>query len=460
MVEQNGGNEQTPANEAKAETQAKPIATNVEAPEPWKRIVKVEVSRAHFDKEYTTRLKKAIKGHQQPGFRKGKTPRAIVEKELGRMLRMEALEGLVPQAWMTGVIEHKLNPITEPELENLDFPEDGPLKFDLAVEVRPDVEATGYDGLPVRKRAVEVTDAEVDEVLQRLRESKATYEKVDRAAAEGDQIVVDLTPQAWEGHEGGDRTIEDQRLVLGADTNLPEFNEALAGAEPGAEIEISVVYPGDHTAEQLRGQTLVFHCVVKEVAARSVPELDDELAAAFGEGKTLESLTTEIREDLLKESERRVKVEMDQQVLRELTVRNEVSVPPSMLAKYLDAGLEEMHRRNQASGRPDSEEEDDRYREEGRPHAERALKGMLLLESVQKQEGIKVTPEEVDERIEAIAAEHGFDVDQYRQFIESGDEKGRLEYDLLDRKTYDFLLSRAEIEEVAADAEIEMEEEN
>jgi trigger factor len=436
---------------------AKPITTLLESPEPWKRIVKVEISREHFDKEYAGRLKKAVKGHQQAGFRKGKTPRAVVEKEMGQMLRMEALEGLVPQAWMAGVIEHKLNPITDPALENLDFPDEGPLKFDLEVEVRPEVKAQGYDGLSVKQRAVEIKDSEVDQVLERLRESKASFEKVERAAAEGDQLLVDLTPQAWDGQPNAGQTIEDQRLVLGSENNLPAFNEGLTGANAGDALDLSVEYPTEHPNDSLKGQTLVFHCEVKEVAEKSVPELNDEFAATVGEGKTLADLKQEVRQDLEKETERRVKVEMDQQILGELTKRNDVPLPPSMVTKYLDAGLEEMHRRNQGAGRPVSEEEDKEYLEAGRPHAERALQGMLLLESVQIQEEIKVTPEDVDERIVEIATENGFDVDQYRQFLESGDEKGRMEYDLLDRKTYDFLLSRAEIEQIAADAEIQME---
>ena len=440
-------------------TEPKPIITTLESPEPWKRIVKVEISQAHFDKEYATRLKKAVKGHQQKGFRKGKTPRAMVEKEMGQMLRMETLEGLVPKAWMVGMLEHKLAPITDPGLENLDFPDDGPLKFDLAVEVRPEVTASGYESLPVKQRAVEVTDAEVDQVLQRLVESKASFDKVDRAAAEGDQVRVDLTPQTGDGQPNMGQTIEDQRLILGAESNLPAFNEALEGAKVDDSMDISVDYPEDHTNEALKGQTLVFQCQVKEVAAKTTPKLDDEFAATISEGKSLDELKQDIRQDLEKETERRVKVEMDQQVLRELIQHNEVSLPPSMVTNYLNAGLEEMNKRNQAMGRPGDENEEKEYLEAGRPHAEHALKGMLLLESIQKQEEIKVSTEDVDERIEQVATENGFDVDQYRQFIESGEEKGRMEYDLMDRKTYDFLLSRAEIEPVAADAEILMEEE-
>jgi len=183
------------------------------------------------------------------------------------------------------------------------------------------------------------------------------------------------------------------------------------------------------------------------------------LAASVADGKTLEELRTEIQSDLEKESERRTGQEMDQQILMALIDGNEIDLPPSMVENYLDSGLEELHRRNLQSGRPNTEEEDTEYRELGKTHAEKALKGMLLLESIRTQEDIKVTDEDVDERIEEIASENSFDVDRYKEFVNSGDEKQRLEYDLQERRTYDFLMSRAEVTTVPADTDIFAEEE-
>jgi trigger factor len=190
-----------------------------------------------------------------------------------------------------------------------------------------------------------------------------------------------------------------------------------------------------------------------------LPDLDDALAGEVADGKTLDELKADIRADLTKESDRRVEQEMDRQIQRELVARHDVSLPPSMISRYLAAGLEDMHKRNAQLGRPDSEEEDREYLEAGKPHAELALKAMLLFEAVRKKEEIKVTAEDVDERIEQLAADNGFDVDQYREFVNSGEDKDRIEYELLERRTYDFLLSRAEIDEVPADTDVLAEKE-
>jgi FKBP-type peptidyl-prolyl cis-trans isomerase (trigger factor) len=125
-----------------------------------------------------------------------------------------------------------------------------------------------------------------------------------------------------------------------------------------------------------------------------------------------------------------------------------------MVDKYLESSLAELHQRNARLGRPNTQEEDASYREEGRPHAERALQGMLLLEAVRRREDIKADKEAVDERIAEIATENGFEVDRYREFVDSGDERERIEFDLLERRTYDFLLSRAAVEDVPADTDV------
>jgi trigger factor len=437
------------------------ITTTLECPEPWQRVIKVEITRDEYDKEYTRRLKKARKGHQMRGHRKGHSPLAVVEKEMGTMVRMDAIEALVPRAYMAGVVEHKINPITEPALENLEWEDEtAPLTFDLMVEVRPEIETVDFENIPVKKREVEVTDEALTEVLDRLRESKARFEIVEREAAKDDQVTLDLTPAGEDGSPDPGQKIEDQQLILGAESNMPAFNEAMAGVKAGETRVVEVLYPEDHPNEALKGKTMSFHCDIKQVAEKVLPELDDELAASFEEGKTLEDLKQDIRDNLAKEQENTIAQEMDRQIQEELVRRNDVPVPPSMVERYLAQGLEDLHNRNQQVGRPNTPEEDAQYREAGKPHAEKALQLMFIMEAIQSKEEIKVTDQDVDERIVELAAQSGIeDVERYREFFKSGDELSRMKYDILERRTHDFLLSRAQIETVPADTKIFAEEE-
>jgi len=427
---------------------------SVESPEPWLRVVKVTIPRSEYDRQYQQRLTQAVRGHVRPGFRKGKTPKPIVEKEVGGRLRAETFEALVPQAYRAAVIEHGLMPITEPALENLSFEEDQDLSFDLRVEVRPEVTAGNYEGLAVQERAVDVTDAEVDEVIERLRESRAFFERADRPAQEGDQVVLDLAPRQEDGSLDQEKALEGQKLILGDERNLPAFNQALAGVEAGQEREIEVEYPQEYPNEAMAGRTVTFVCKIGVVEQKVLPEVNDAFAAQLEEGQTLLELRGKIREGLQAEAKRRTAQELDEQILDRLIERNEVPVPPSMVESWLRSGVQDLQQRARQMGRQPGEEELAQYREAARPVAERQIKGLFLLESVRQQEEIEVSEEEIAEKIAAVAAENGFDLEKYREYVQKGEEKDRLRHGLEERKTYDFLLSRAQVEPVAADAEI------
>ena len=351
----------------------------------------------------------------------------------------------MPRAYRAAVVEHEIFPLTEPRLENMAFEDGQDLSFDLTVEVRPEVEARDYQNLPVRERAVEVKDSEVDEIVSRLRESRAWFEKVDRAAADGDQVTVDVIPLGDDGARLEERTIAKQQLLLGSQQNLPAFNDGLLGVEAGQERTVVVTYPDDYPNPEVKGRAVSFHCVVHEVRCKILPEVNDAFASQLEEGQTLLELRVRIRERITQEAERRAAAEMDEQLLAALVERHDVPVPPSMLEDYLRAGLDELHERNQQLGRENSDEEDAQYREAARPVAERVIRGLFLLESVRRQENIQADEAEVDDRIAVIAAENGFDLEKFRAYVDRGEERVRIRRELEERKTYDFLLSRAQI---------------
>ncbi|MDY0110208.1 MAG: trigger factor [Candidatus Krumholzibacteria bacterium] len=422
-----------------------PFRLTVEAPDPCRRVIKVQVPRSDYDRLYRERLTAAVRNHQRPGFRKGKTPRTVVEKELGGRLRAETFEALVPEAYRAAVIEHELYPLTEPALENLVFEDGQDLAFDLAIEVRPAVVADKYEGLRVEERAVEVTTAEVDEVIERLRESRAVYERVDRAAAADDLVKLDMVPLGQDGQPEETRRVTDQSVVVGAERNLPEFNEALPGIVAGQARDVTVTYPDEYPNPELRGRAVTFRLRATAVEAKVLPEIDDAFAAQLQDGQTLLELRGHIREQLLADARQRAAEDLDQQILEQLLAGHEVPVPPSMVETWLRSGLQEMHHHRRQQGLQPDADGDQRYREAARPVAERQIKALFLLDAVRRQERISVAEGEVEARIEAIAAEHGFDLAKYRKFLEQGEEKDRIRQGLLERKTYDFLLSRAEV---------------
>lgn len=438
-----------------SEVQNQPFQLTVEAPEPCRRIIKVVVPQQEWVRQYQRRLTAAVRSYERPGFRKGKTSRPIVEKELGDRLRAETFEDLLPEAYRAAVIEHDLRPVAEPVLENLVLQEGSDVGFDLVVEVHPEVTAADHVGLPITEPAVEISGEEVDEVVERLREQRAVFERVSRPAAAGDRVVVDLVPRHLDGTQDEARRVIDQRVVVGDEQNLPAFNEAVLGVEAGQRRDISVAYPEDYGNPDLRSQTIVFDMSVSAVEQKILPEIDDAFASQLQEGQTLLELRARIREGLTLEARRNAAEEMEAQALDRLLERNEVPVPPSLVESWLENSLEELKKANERTARISTDAQDQAYRAAFRPVAEREIKGMYLLEAVRRQEGIGVTDEEVEERIAAIAAEHGFDLEKYRNYLAQGDELSRIRRELLRSKTYGFLLSRAVISQPGEEAPAE-----
>jgi trigger factor len=428
---------------------ASPFTTTVESPEQWKRVVHVEIERAHFDAEYAKNLRKARKDYARPGFRKGKAPIEMVDADMGNEVRMNTLDQIMPKAYQAAMIEHKFWPVTDPQLEDLKMEEGEPVKLDLSVEVRPEVEAKDYDDLPLTERTAELEDGAVDEAIERVRESKAVWETVERKAETGDQAVVNITPLGDDGEPEEDKKVPDYQFDVGAENNFEVFNEALDGAAAGDVREAVVTYPDDYSTESLKGKTMTFRLEVTEVKAKTLPELDDAFANSINDGQTLLELRKNMRDELMAEQERRVEHEAREQITDLLLERNDIAVPPTMVDDYVASSTEEMKQRARMYGQEMNDEQIKGYRESARPDAERTLRAMFLLESIRKQEEIKVSDESVDERIEEIAAENKFPAAQYREYLEKNGELDRVSHELAERMTFDFLKSRAKFTEAA-----------
>mgnify|MGYP001100327350 CR=1 FL=1 len=431
------------------EAPAADFHTAVERPEPWQRVIKVEVARAHYDGEYGRLLQSARKRAERPGFRRGHVPVALLEKELGAQLRAQALEQMIPQAYRAALEEHAFFPVNDPRVDKVSLDEGQPLRFEITVEVRPEITITGWEGLPLERREPRVKDGDVDAVVARLREGRALRERVDRGARAGDLLALDITPLGDDGQPDHARRIKGYEFELGEAGNIADFEEALAGTMAGDVREVVVAYPADHFNEQLRGQTVRYLCEILQVLEKSLPAVDDAFAAAIKPGETLLSLRGAIRGDLLKQDAETSRRELEEQLLDRLLEKNAIPVPPSLVAQYLETGLRELHERNERAGRANAPEEDERYRELTRPLAERVVRSIFLLEAVRRQAGIAVTDADVDARIEEIAREHGFDPDKYRQYAAEGPERERIARALEERRTFDFLLGHAVMTTVA-----------
>src|SRR3954466_7987002 len=234
---------------------------------------------------------------KMPGFRKGKVPPEMVVKQLGReTVLTQALESSLGDWYERAMLESGINPVGDPKLDLSDLPEEGkPLKFSIEVAVRPGAELGEYKGVEVGREEPEVPEEAVEGELNRLREGFARLNPVDREANSGDVVLIDYEGKIdREPFEGG--TARDYLLELGEGRVLPELEQAVEGAEPGAERQATVPFPDDYPAEEIAGKTAEFDVKVKEVREKELPELDDDFASEASEFDTLAELRQDISE--------------------------------------------------------------------------------------------------------------------------------------------------------------------
>src|SRR3712207_6525496 len=245
-----------------------------------------------------------------PGFRKGKVPAPMVIRQLGREAVLdEAVRAALPGWYERAVTAAKVSAVGDPKLDLADLPERGaPLAFSIEVAVRPKAKLGDYKDIEVGRREPEATDAEIDEELERMREQAATLETVDRAAKEGDFVVLDFVGTVdGEPFEGGEA--RGYPLELGSGRLVEGFEEQLTGASAGDEREVAVTFPEDYRAEELAGKDAVFQVSVKEVKEKRLPELDDELAMEAGGFDTIDELREDLANRLREAQEREIEAE-------------------------------------------------------------------------------------------------------------------------------------------------------
>ena len=263
--------------------------------ENGKAKVVVEIDKAEFEQALNKAYAKCRKDIMLPGFRKGKAPRKMVESMYGATVFYEdAVNEIFPDIYTKAIVEQELKAVGSPSVSNMDTPDEGGVVLTIETELYPEVTLGQYKGLEVPKREVKVEESEVDAEVNRMAERNARIETVDRAAANGDTVVIDFEGFVDDKPFQGGKA-EDYSLTLGSGSFIPGFEDALVGAVAGEERDVNVTFPEDYSAKELAGKPAVFKCKVHEVKESIKPELDDEFAKDVSEFDTLDALKDDIR---------------------------------------------------------------------------------------------------------------------------------------------------------------------
>ena len=386
-----------------------------------------------------------------PGFRKGKAPLTLIRKRFADDIKGEVLQSLVPEKLEKAVNEQKLQPVSQPSVEKLDFNEGQPLKFTAVFEVLPQFELGNYKDLTLEMPPMEATETDVNKALEEARERASTFTPVEgRALADGDYAQLKLSGTPTDGSEP--LQAESVLCHIGAEETMAPFNENLRGANTGDHKTFDAEYPADYPDPKLAGKTYHYEVDVLGVKAKTLPELNDEFAKDVSDATTLEELKTKIRENQQHQLEHQVKDMKREKVLAELVELHEFPVPQALVDHQMDVRLQRMVRTLAQQGVDPRAVNLDwvslRKRQEDR--AKDDVKAELIVDRIATAENIEVTDEEVQAELEHMASHSGESAEAIRASLTKDGTLDRIKSKLRSDKTLDWLAQNSQIKTVEA----------
>ncbi|MBA4371989.1 MAG: trigger factor [Thermodesulfovibrio sp.] len=432
------------------------LATGVEHLSSTKKRLTIEIPADVIEKEYSRSLNNILQKAKIPGFRQGKAPVNLIEKKFGGDIRSDILDKIIPDHYSKTMQSSNLSPVGMPEIDGtLEIKRNEPLVFSLTVEVRPEISDLTYAGLKAEDVPVSVTEAEVEETIKGLQDSRAMYEVVDREVREDDLLVLDYLKLDPAG-EKEITSAKDQVMNLGNNLVPKGISGALIGRKKGDVVDITLpeIEEGQikETAGDEKGNRLKI--TIKEVKEKKVPPIDDELAKDFGHD-SLAVLRDKVTEGLLRNKKDDAESKQKAQLLEELIERHTFDLPESLLARELETlVLSELHAKQKAvpltpeaaADAQDDAPDPEKIAAELRPKAMRNVKSSLLLEVIADKEKIEVTEEEIKKRIALLARHFKSTPDAVVNLFMTRD--GSLEglsRSLREEKVLDLVLAKAEI---------------
>jgi trigger factor len=416
----------------------------VEELESCKRKLAVEAPVDVVTQEWERAYGRVQKRASLPGFRRGHVPRSLVKLHFADDVKREVAEHLIPDVYRRALSEARIDPVNEPDLQDLTLEEGAPLSFTAVVEVKPAITLGDYRGVEVQHAPAPVTDADVDDALERMREQHAQFNSVERPAAAGDLVVVDYT-LAPEGHEP--TTASGYHFLVGSGSVLPEIDAAVVGMRAGEEREVSLRFADDHRMESLRGKSGTASLKLGEVKDKTLPALDDDFARVLGQFETLAEVKTELRRGLQAQREAESRRALEDKIMEALLARHEFGVPEAMVMRQVAHQVEHTRERLRRQGvDPDGIQWDyTKIVGELRPGAERAVRRALLLEAIADKEALATSAEDVDAEVEKLARASQRPAPAVRRMMEKSGDLDALRHGLRERKTLDLLVEHTRV---------------
>lgn len=419
---------------------------SIETTSGLERRLTISVPSETFESQISERLNDAAGRVRLPGFRPGKVPMKEVRRRYGKAVRAEVAGELMQSSFVDAVRQEDLSPAGQPNLEVVHMEPGDDFEFTATFEVFPSVEVADLSKVTVKKPEAEITEADVDDMIERLRDQRKDWQEVERAAREDDKVTLDFEGKLdGEVFEGGHA--EDASFVVGAGQMIEDFDAGVRGLKAGEEGEFDASFPEDYRAEHLAGKTVTFSVKVKKVEEPHLPELDDEFFKSFGvEEGGLEAFRADVKRNMQREMDDAVRRLLTKQVMDQLNELNHVQLPEALVHNEIHSLKQQMLQQFQMYGGGSNQPDlpDELFREQAE---QRVNVGLVVNEIVASAE-LKASPEQVRERIETMAQGYAEPQQVVNYYYSNPEQLQQVEMAVLEDRVVDHVLENAQVETV------------
>ena len=401
----------------------------------------ITVEAAKFDAAVDSAYQKNKGKIALPGFRKGKAPRAMIEKMYGTGVFFEdAANELIPEAYETAAKESEIE-VTQMD-KGTDF------IFTATVAIKPEVTLGDYKGIEVEKKEAEVSEEEITAEIDKAREANSRLITIeDRATEDGDTVIIDFDGYVdGKQFEGG--YAEDYTLVLGSHSFIDNFEDQLVGKNLGEDVEVNVTFPEEYHVDELKGKPALFKVKIKEIQKKELPELDDDFAQDVSDFDTLDEYKADVEKKILENKENQIKREQEDQIIEKIIENAQMEIPQQMIAAQTRQMTQEFAQRLQSQGLSLEQYMQftgltpQKMMEDLEPQALKRIQSRLVLEAVVAAENIEASDEEIDKELENMASMYQMEIDKLKELI-GDDEKKQIGMDLAVQKAVEFVVKEA-----------------
>lgn len=416
----------------------------VERPTTLKRVLQFEVPRDRVEHEIEGIIAGIRREVSMPGFRKGKAPLDLVRARFAETAEKEAIEKLIPEAYQKALRTESLRPVLPAEISNMRFGSEGPLVFQIAIEVHPEVEIKRYKGIKAHKSTKPVEEADIDREVEALRGRVARFEKLEREAGVHDIVVMDYWRVGADGKQIRGSRVTNYPAEIGAGGLVKQFNDSLMGVKKGDKKTITVTYPEDFVQEELRGRSVTFGVEVKDIGRMVLPEVNEDFAKMMGLD-SVEAVRAKLKENLEAVYEEEALRKTKQDILNTIVQESSFEVPDGLVQMGLESLMKPYREQQEKVGDSETAEKLGQMKERLRPIAVNAVKEHFIVVDIARRENIAVGDDEIEEVLKSIADRAGISVDEARQQAARSEEIDRWRRDMLKDKVLDFLLGHADV---------------